>query len=541
MRKYIKNCLLLLLTVAACFYVITIHTIAKEGNGPYWYFNNADPSYAFLMSSLCLADLEKTKFTYHPGVTPLLIGSATMRAMHAVQDSGKTLASSVVDDPERYIAMVSNVFLVLYLATFVGLSIYTIFYVRNMFLTLCVLVSPFVRRIDVNAVYPDFFGFSCESAIPFLMNLLLLAIVVTYRHSRQNSIPPQSVSALTGVLAVAGTLNKVPLAPAFLLLFLLQAKENRRAWLLAALISFIVLGVPLFVNAGVFFEFVGGIVRNTGIYGSGQQGVIKLSLLAENFIRYIREMPLPASILFVAIIVLFSTMKGEGVPERTFLFYLVLVFLSTLFMVLKHYAYRYFIVLNYLTPMLAFFSYKIVKDKIKGINKNILHICAILMLLIFPYKCLPVYPAADARSRDVRKVFAYINDAYPDLDWKKLISTLQVSTPANALAFGNGWAGGAYLAGIMQRFPDDIVYYMYDAFRGLDGRVISPEALPPGPLLIWGLAEVFNSDYAPLSKTYEASPQLFPVTGESFKNLTIKVLHIEGSLLLGEIVGLRKE
>jgi len=55
----------------------------RNANGPYWLSENLDPTYAYLLNSLDVANLHRPVHTDHPGTPIQVISGGVIKALNA--------------------------------------------------------------------------------------------------------------------------------------------------------------------------------------------------------------------------------------------------------------------------------------------------------------------------------------------------------------------------------------------------------------------------------------------------------------------------
>ena len=85
----------------------------NEAKGPYWLGTNLDPTYAYLMNSLNIANLHRPRHTDHPGTSVQIAGGLIIRTLNLRSDETAT-AKNVITSPERYVQVINDVLILFY-------------------------------------------------------------------------------------------------------------------------------------------------------------------------------------------------------------------------------------------------------------------------------------------------------------------------------------------------------------------------------------------------------------------------------------------
>src|SRR5712691_3293868 len=93
---------LLVLPALLVFVAFSIRAMS----GPYWYSENLDPSYPYLLNSLNISNLHRPNHIDHPGTPIQTIGAVAIRVLNPTADES-TRAREVLKNPEVYLRLIN--------------------------------------------------------------------------------------------------------------------------------------------------------------------------------------------------------------------------------------------------------------------------------------------------------------------------------------------------------------------------------------------------------------------------------------------------
>src|SRR4029079_1248187 len=87
---------LILLLLPALLIVVAFQI--RTASGPYWFSENLDPSYAYLLNSLNISNLHRPNHIDHPGTPVQTLGAVIIRILNPTADES-TRAREVLKNP----------------------------------------------------------------------------------------------------------------------------------------------------------------------------------------------------------------------------------------------------------------------------------------------------------------------------------------------------------------------------------------------------------------------------------------------------------
>ena len=308
-----------------------------------FFLKSVDPEYAYLFNGAVLAD-HKPDIYYvdHPG-TPLIVLIATViRTIHMITP-GQDVITEVIKNPELYIK--TTIFIINLLSTILLflLGLFAFKKTRNILLALFLQLIPFVQALALET----FARLTPESLMLILICLwIILAIsMISVKKSRLNWIWYGLASGILTGLCVAVKLTLIPFV--VIPLIILSGWKDRLLFAFTSVISFFVFAFPILYKYEEFYYWVKNIVTHTGIYGTGDRGVVHWDEFFGHLKLLLANSPylLISLMILIVSLVLYLFVRKEGIRREPLKIKLaiaaILVVLSNYGITAKHFAFHY--------------------------------------------------------------------------------------------------------------------------------------------------------------------------------------------------------
>lgn len=265
----------------------------RAGAGPFWQWNLLDPSYFYLLDALNLLNGEAPGHVFHPGVTVQAIGALVLGAMNLVTPGDATAA--VLDDPERYLRLLSDVVIVLNALTLVAVGLAG----RRAFGAwlpgfVCQL-APFMSTIVLKHAFlpkPEAFLVAATSV---LIALMLLAL-------RPADGGTSRLAAGFGIVAGFVAATKITAVPVLIVpLFLLRGAKAWSVYGVTAAVAAALFVMPAWGSIDIFLDWIGKVAVGAGPHGSGARTVIDLAAYPEAFAKILKRPSLRVPLILAAL------------------------------------------------------------------------------------------------------------------------------------------------------------------------------------------------------------------------------------------------
>jgi len=322
--------------------------LLNSTRGPYWIGYNSDPSYAYLLNSLNLAESKEVGHTDHPGTTLQLLGAATLRVSHAVDFSEKeNLEVAVLTNPEYYLTVLNVVMITLNVLLLIIIGMVTFTLTQNVWLSILLQFSPF---LSTTVLVQGLANVSCEPLLLFACSLLLLILVKMVVGESLTKSAHWYMIALA-LVSGFGMATKVTFVPLLIIpLFVLPTLRNKIGFVFLTGLSVILWTWPIISQYKRIYHWFYSILTHTGHFGAGNVGIIDPGLYFQNLQNLFFGNPLFFLIWFFAagfiLIFSWSSATRKRVWQDTSFRALVAVVVAQLFavlMVAKHSADHYLV------------------------------------------------------------------------------------------------------------------------------------------------------------------------------------------------------
>ncbi len=260
--------------------------IGRTLQGPYYWLENIDPSYQYLMSSLNLLEGHSPRHTDHPGTPLQVLGVLVIVGRWGLMSAwkGVDVISDVLQQPESYLIAINNTLMVL-----LGLNMtvcarraYTLTHDKGS--TLALLLLPFLffqSTLALWQVTPE--------------PLLLVAMYLTLWVSLPLYVaPPQSASKAYVPIGVAlgfGMATKVTFFPWLLTLGLFPLWKDRFKGFGICCLAFVVCTLPILSRYKFMLKWNLTVLQHQGHYGHGGVGLPSLETWGLNILKAFQEVP----------------------------------------------------------------------------------------------------------------------------------------------------------------------------------------------------------------------------------------------------------
>lgn len=269
---------------------------------PYYAFHH-DPDYAYLFNGVSILSLVAPEYTDHPGTPVQILVAILLKFMHPLE-SVPDIFQNVLQDPEKHLVVVSNVFLVVVAGSVFAAGAYVYKTMGSVALALIVQSPPLASAVLMHSlprVIPE----------PILLALsmivaILLAALVWGKPGLESSTYARPLGLVSG-LGVATKLTFLPLLVVPLLAY--HAWVDRKRFLIFALIGFAVATSPMVLTLSPLAEYrqfakwAFNIFMGAGIYGQGPKTIIDIHLFAANLWQIVLDQPLYMLVVGISVVV----------------------------------------------------------------------------------------------------------------------------------------------------------------------------------------------------------------------------------------------
>jgi hypothetical protein len=305
-KKYLWLCIVPVIVI-----VFNYFFVKNQGK---FFMNWTDPTYAYLFNGMNLADGHmEIGHIDHPGTTIQMAAGVIIKVTHMIAGRNPDLTTDVLTDPERYIHIISFVFILL-CAVFV-------FY-----------LGKIIQRVSGNTALAVFFQAGviisfitifCMAEVrtePFLIigGLVLTAVMFSFINEQEIGTKRMYGYSLkfAAVLAflIVSKITSVPLI--ILPLFMLRGWKSWIVYSIALLAFTALLMFPILSKLGIFFEWIGKLYHHTGLYGLGEERVINPEDYKMHLWYIVRDdIPFDFTTLLMIVTLIVQGIRGKLKPS----------------------------------------------------------------------------------------------------------------------------------------------------------------------------------------------------------------------------------
>lgn len=227
--------------------------------GPDWLGTNFDPSYAYLVNALRLAQGRPSALHTHPGTPVQALGALELHVLHAARGAAGNLEEDVLAHPEPFIRLATVSLLLIYVSALYAFGAAALRACGHLAYAWVAQATPL---LSAGALF-ELAEFKPE---PLLLTICALFGVLVLRTLGGRPVPALALGALCG-LAVATKVNAASLAVAGLVL--LPSMRGRLRFGGALALSAVVGVAPALPVLAGLGRWTWQLTTGPGMYGSG--------------------------------------------------------------------------------------------------------------------------------------------------------------------------------------------------------------------------------------------------------------------------------
>ena len=324
-----------------------VYLFIGDERGFYYWTENQDPDYPYLLNGLGLLQGIVPKHVDHPG-TPLQMWIAIVVWIgHGVRHfmGAEGLVKDVLTHTEDYLRLINFSLLGLTVLALWGVGATALKLSRSIPVALLLQLTPLLMiktqlGNEPSRVSPDVMSF----AVAQLLVILLLKWL--YREPEQTGTKIEFAVALGAVLGL-GIAVKVTFLPMLLYLLLIRGFRLQVIAVAITVGSFIAATLPIISRYSKVWDWMIGVATHTGNYDGGDVGLINHGTFVEDSDRLISPNPVFFTVLGVATValVLYTLKRRMDLPASRLLLITVVVAWLQVFLAIKEHGYS-----RYLSP-----------------------------------------------------------------------------------------------------------------------------------------------------------------------------------------------
>jgi len=454
-KKYLTSILLWILPLTFLLFGLSFDR-AKYSN---------DPEYIYLINALSISKIRPVGHIDNPGTTVMEIGAVIINVAYFLSPSGgKDLMADVLKNPDRYIGILNGalIFIIAFILLWLGLIV--VKKSQNLWAVLILQITPF---LSITILEQAWTKVSPEPLLIFTSLFLSGILIIYYFDVNRNR---RQYFLLFALISGFGLATKATFLPVAIIPFLLLPGFYRKSgYLFFVILFFVIFTLPAWPEYSNMYTWYYNLATHTGIYGSGNTGMIEASQYFVSFGKIIQNNVHFSILLVVSIftvIYFFASSKHrQKVKTLRFriLISLVITNIAGILLVSKHYHANHYLVPELaLSGLTIFFIIENVKDLItkKSIQKYAMPAIVGFLIVYLPVNNIPTLNNSNqgyrATNSEYEHTMKLIGENYGDY---KCVYFYPVSlNKFSALMFGNSYSKRKNLNEIRTLYPETVFY-----------------------------------------------------------------------------------
>ncbi len=458
-----------------CVYIFPLVFLCSGLNFNYPKFAN-DPHYVYLVNSAVLSEGKAVGYIDHPGTTVMQIGAATIAGIHLFSGSGnESKINHVIRDPEKFMGGIRMVIVILNSLILLLLGWVALKKTGSVWLSLLLQVSTLISANSLDHIWTKL---SPEPLLFFVTGIFVLTIVLYYFEKDKNQWKyVLFFSLVTG----AGLGTKVTFLPLIVIpLIILPTFKKKLGYLLGIVPAFVLFTIPAIPEYKGMYFWMRNLFQHTGIYGSGEKGIIDVQTYFPNIIRIFEINPVILFIVVTGILVLLThyllNRNKETNWDARFLCGIIGTFILGTLLVAKHHKEHYIIPILLLNGIGLYFILNIINTIFQSKILNTILLPIVVTIYIFivgmnqPNKMKAINQDYKAANFEIDAANFLIEHYYPD--FTRINYYTFSLNKFTALKFGNDFSKQKILSQLTDMYPHTYFYeFSSDQFINWNQKV----------------------------------------------------------------------
>lgn len=422
-----------------------------------------DPEYIYLMNELCICDGQSVGHIDNPGTTLMQIGAGTIAAKHLISNpDNDTMVEQVLKNPDVYIEATRKVIVILNALLLVFLGWIVFRKTGSAWVALLIQISTFLSVYILDTIW----GKLSPEPLLFFMTGLYVSLVFLFYHDENKKHWKYVI--LFALITGAGLATKATFLPLFILpLFILPSIKRKLFYLLGIVPAFVLFTIPAIPEYDRMFFWFRDMIGHSGIYGSGEEGMIDTKTYFPNILRILSFFPGFTVILVTGIstlsAVFFSGKRRIVAEELKILAGLLVTSVVGILLVAKHYGGNHYLIpvllLSGLTLFILvkiaeeLFDFKAIKTYLVPVMVSVF---AVFIIWNHPGQMIISNKQYKEASVEIDSANLWVSQNYGQ--YTHVNFYIYSINKFTGLKFGNDFAKGKLLSHLKRMFPKTYFY-----------------------------------------------------------------------------------
>ncbi|MBF0483294.1 MAG: hypothetical protein HQL25_01175 [Candidatus Omnitrophica bacterium] len=459
--------------------------LLKISSGPYW--QNVDPSYAYLFNSLNLVKGLASHEFFHPGTTVQILALWIFKIMN-LGHTNADIVNRVLSAPEYYLNLINIFMVVSFCLLSAAFAAYvfrkTTDWIAAVLTQIPLLAFLVLKSFDSGFPIPTVVVNVSPDPMLICVGIIYNWLLLNLYFSKTGREEFWTVFWL-GIIGGMGLATRLTFFPLLIVPLILISWRKKSVFIVLCVASFVAFTLPVLKEYRTLWYWINALSFHTGVYASGKNGFIDFSSFFINlkimFIRYWFFM------LFGCLVWVWSSWKIFKRDKAKGIFFLWSISFSVLLqfmMVAKHFSHHYMLIGISLFSSLLFLYYLTQMAKYK-IGKVIAGVFIVIFSIFFIVQSFIYSNKAAVMNKEILEFRQNINSKYD-----KCVSLgyygQPVLNPEYALFFGNFFSGLSLKEELSKIYPK-YLYFNRDYYRIYNFKdvVFADDLLPQVPCVIF--------------------------------------------------------
>jgi hypothetical protein len=456
---------LLLGLIPAVYVLIGMHANLMIGLPS---LRNIDPEFIYYISGISVAEGRfDLGHTDNPGTPLQYLAALVFRLVYLFRAHDVSFIEDILAYPDLYLNILNHVILLM-----VGVGLF----IAGGAARQVTGAIPYGLVVQTMPFYAEITYDIAGRVIPELLLPVPIAFftIVLLRVISENKVSRKSVTWLAVLSALALSVKYTTVTLWIIPLLVIPSWKEKGRFLLLSILLFCVFAIPAVIRPEESWRWLRGLVIHSGQYGSGSNDFVDWSVFLAN-LSYLYKATRPffaLAGLLVLVAIFIPLLKKDFIRQVSFRISIavILVILVHLFMVSKHYAYRYMVPVLDLLPLIIL----LVASGIEfyaSFPKTRSVLMALILLLFIPGVSRQAR-AMHQKNRHISTEVQHKMDTWHRVralghDHVRLIASKSYGCPypEYALMFSDAWAGkqrGLIRPTLEEMYPDSYFYFTWD-------------------------------------------------------------------------------
>ncbi len=320
-----------------------------------YFVRSVDSEYIYFISGLTLARGHFLIGHIDNPATPLqYVVALSFKAIHLIRQPENGIIDDAILNSELYLKTANLILLTVTSLFLLGAGALVYRLTKQVSLAFLVQAAPFITQLSLD----NLSRFAPEAFLILPVILMICFILWILECDNPGETKP---ALLAGVIAGFGLSVKLTFLPLWILpLFVLKRKHL--LYLFTGLVSFFLIALPVTLQISRFWHWIKRLLFFSGQHGEGEKNFIDWNTFWPNIIEIYNSNKFYFRVLaiFVIIFILYIIFKRKERSVMKLGAGVLAVIALLLFMVGKHFEYRYFIMALYLFPLILVLTVRMI-------------------------------------------------------------------------------------------------------------------------------------------------------------------------------------